>query len=310
MIDLKSLNKAIARIKQALKYKTKDETLSSSTLLQKVVKGARAIKKVIPSMRNDLNSKVLRYLKKYPELVDENPGIRDIFGLLTIEEEYTRCLGWILSCQYNTIFGRRLLTRIVNLTYPKGFKQRNSPDTISKDYSVICEYWAEKDRFDIYIRSTDKRDFLIIIENKILEATMEGVEVQAHSEKDEAKWQLPRYEKWANKQDCRKKYLIFLCQDPRQMRSKNSAFKIITWADLLIEVKRLRKEIKNIPPITATIVDLFIRDVGRFISPLSGYEDILMNIKKQSRISDIPIHIYQEMIELIEKQEEIYERDY
>lgn len=268
MFNLSKFNKAVESLKLATQYK-KDTDKSNQTRQAIPSEVIKSLSEGLTYIRQGLESKITNYLSKHPALKDNTPGLSDIFGLLSLEEEYSRCLAWLLQRRDENNFGPLLLCKILEQLYNNiGENIKNA--ILFHEYNVEPERWIESGRLDVLITSTTPNLFLIVIENKILAGTKEGEDV-----KDEISIpQLQKYAEWTKKQNYKKHFLVFLCADEEQKRSQETKFKVLTWEKLISDAGSLRSNLKGVSLYMA-ILDLFLRDVERMVSPLAKYRKIL-----------------------------------
>jgi hypothetical protein len=169
----------------------------------------------------------------------------------------------------------------------------------SNEYQVLSEHWMETGRLDILVRSKMSRDFLVIIENKILPGTKEGSD--GSTEPDS--WQLKRYAKWASCQNYDNHILIFLCQDATAMRTTDSGFKVLKWRSLLQTMRQVFSD-SEMPALNRVVFELFLRDIERFTSPIGDYREALAQLAKGSNSATfIPLPTLQEIVSRLDRDE-------
>ncbi|MGB9699844.1 MAG: PD-(D/E)XK nuclease family protein [Thermodesulfobacteriota bacterium] len=243
-------------------------------LIKEITKGfynEQETKKLQPlpsifSLEKDLQLKKLEYLKNHQELVCSQPGIKEIFGPLVTEGEYTRCLAWILSPENTEIIGLWLLTKVLISTY-KEYNKNLIVEIMDKDYLVLPEYRAECGKLDIFIRSKNSRKFMVVIENKIFPENLESPKSFSIINKEQYLGQLQKYAEWAKQQEFQHTFLLFLCRDFSQMLCYETAFRPLKWNTILENLKLLQSQLIISPKFISLMIDLFMRDLERLLLP-------------------------------------------
>jgi len=232
-------------------------------------KEVQAVRPSIFSLKKDLQAKILEYLKNHQELINSRPGIKDILGFLVTEEQYTRCLSWILSPENTDIIAFWLLTKMLSKAYQE-YNSIQIIDILDKDYLVLPEYSTECGKLDIFIRSKDSKKFMVIIKNKIFPETLEGP--ISIINKEQFIGQLPKYADWAKQQKFANTFLLFLCQDSSPIFSYESAFRPLKWNTILEDLRLLQSQLIISQKFISLMIDLFMRDLERLTSNLTNHQ--------------------------------------
>jgi|GEM_PF-6414439 len=243
--------------------------IEKSLYNEKSTKELQAVRPSIFSLKKDLQTKILEYLKNHQELINSHPGIKDILGFLATEEEYTRCLAWILSSENTDIIAFWLLTKMLSKAYQE-YNSIQIIDILDKDYLVLPEYNTECGKLDIFIRSKDSKKFMVIIKNKIFPETLEGVEPISIINKEQLIGQLQKYADWAKQQKFANTFLLFLCQDSSPMLCYESVFRPLKWNTILEDLRLLQSQLIISQKFISLMIDLFMRNLERLTSPLTN----------------------------------------
>jgi len=274
MADIRELLKAVDSINSA----RSSGGATECDEVTRFVNAARSLGRIITSMKLSLLVDIKGYLDAHPELSGSDKGLSDIFGLLVAEEHYSRCLGWLLDYRNCGIRSRELLNAILSSVYPE---KRDEIDQQTKhDYSVACEYWIESGSLDIYINSTQPTGFMAIIENKIIRGTEENKERLSEEGEIITPAQLVKYQRWADRQQCDNKWLIFLCLDDKHMHSKDTGFRPLRWRQLIPHLRTMAETTRDHQ--VSTVLNLMIADLERLTSELRDYIPLLGQMSKSS----------------------------
>jgi hypothetical protein len=296
-MNIEHLERAVKEVQLALSKHRAVRERSSAIRAEELAAHSEALKVVLEPYRRNLQGRILKYLSEHSDLLSDEPGIREIFGF-TLEENYTRCLAWLLSLTGPTDIGPRLLAELVALTH--GNATTAMMKLHSSEYQVLPEHWMETGRLDILVRSKMSRDFLVIIENKILLGTKEG----SGESTEPDLWQLKRYAKWASCQNYDNHILIFLCRDQTAMRTTDSGFKVLKWRSLLQAMRQVFSH-SEMSALNRVVFDLFLRDIERFTSPIGDSRETLAKLVRQDSTgaTSIPLPTLQEIISRLDRDE-------
>lgn len=278
MVDSHEFLKAVDSIESALN----PADASNVGELTRFSNAARNLGRIVTSMKLSLLANIKGYLDEHPELTGSEKGLSDIFGLLVAEEHYSRSLGWLLDYRNCGVQSRELLAAVLCAAYPEERDQITKQ--VKCDYSIECEYWIESGSLDVYLPSANPTGFMVIIENKIIKGTEENKEGLSEEGEIITPAQLVKYRRWADRQQLRNKWLIFLCLDDKHMHSKDAGFRPLLWRQLIPHLRTMG-DVTNDSRVS-TVVTLMIADLERLTSALRDYIPFLGKLSQSSTTNE------------------------
>lgn len=298
MASKEELKRATSTLKDAREERRRRRRKYLLNRAEDVSRLADQLKPSLRERKQTWQTKILEHPHFHPELVDSRDGMREILGGLVSEEEYTQCLAWLLSQE--SAFAQELLTRILQETHAH---RKEEPAEILGEFTVRPEHWIDRGCVDILIRSRGAADLLILIENKVLPGTHEGFQTLEDEEEEKVRRQLEIYESWAMKQDVDHLFLLFLCLGEQQMTSSDTGFRVLRWNRLVRLLKELLDEIPPENSLVDRVAHLFVRDVARFISPVSSFKsdlEIMWRRAQENQVADLSLHRFKTIHQYLE----------
>src|SRR6516225_4351448 len=100
-MNIEHLERAVKEIQFALSKHRAVREHSSTIRAEELAAHSETLKVILEPYRQDLQGRILKYLSEHSDLLSDEPGFREIFGF-TLEENYTRCLAWLLGLTRST----------------------------------------------------------------------------------------------------------------------------------------------------------------------------------------------------------------